>query len=172
MDRAEVERRRGASIATPSSLSSEATHDIAAALTAALADVYAVYLKTKNFHWHVSGANFRDYHLMFDQHAAELLAITDPIAERVRKVGGGTIRSIGDISRRQRILDNDAAFVTSKDMIAELRDDNKHLTTVLREARATCEEYTDFASVSLLESCIEESEQRTWFLFEITRDVE
>lgn len=172
MYRIEAERRRRAPLATPSNLPQVAVIEISAALTAALADVFTLYLKTKNFHWHVSGPNFRDYHLMLDSHANELLAATDPIAERVRKLGGSTIRSIGDIARRQRLVDNDVPFVTPKDMLAELRDDNKHLASILREVHATCDAHGDYASASLLENYIDETEGRTWHLFEMTRHAE
>jgi starvation-inducible DNA-binding protein len=161
-----------APLATPSNLPQAAVMEISAALTAALADIFTLYFKTKNFHWHVSGPNFRDYHLMFDEHASELFMATDPVAERVRKLGGSTIRSIGDIARRQRLLDNDVPFMTPKDMLAELRDDNKQLASILREVHATCDEHGDYATVSLLESLIEEAESRTWYLFELTRDTD
>lgn len=162
----ELKSRQHARLATPTHLSPEAVRDIAEAMTAILADVFALYIKTKNFHWHVSGAHFRDYHLMFDEQAAELLAMTDPIAERVRKVGGATIRSIGHIARLQRFLDNDAEFVEPLDMLAELCEDNKALAGRLREAHALCDEHRDVATVSLIENWIDEAEERTWFLFE------
>ena len=143
--------------------------EIAAALNAVLADVFALYLKTKNFHWHMSGPHFRDYHLLLDEQGAELLAVTDPLAERVRKIGESTMHSIGEISRTQRVLDNDASYVEPGAMLAELRDDNQQLAMRLREAHATCEEHSDLATASLLENWIDEAERRNWFLFETTR---
>jgi len=134
-----------------------------------LADAFALYLKTKNFHWHVSGPHFRDYHLMLDEQGEQIFATTDDIAERVRKIGGTTIRSIGHIGRLKRVLDNDADYVTPEDMLAELRDDNKQLTASLREAHAICDKHEDVASASLIENWIDEAERRTWFLFEATR---
>ena len=154
---------------TPTDLTAEATRDITGALNAILADVFALYLKTKNFHWHMSGPSFRDYHLLLDEQADQLYAMTDPIAERVRKIGGSTIRSVGHIARTQRVLDNDAAFVTPSDMLAELREDNKQLVARLREAHAVCDEHRDIATASLIEVWIDESERRTWFLFEAGR---
>jgi starvation-inducible DNA-binding protein len=154
---------------TPSDLTPQATKDISAALTALLADVFALYAKTKNFHWHMSGPNFRDYHLLLDQHGDQLFAMTDPIAERSRKIGGTTLRSIGQIGRLQRVLDNDADYVTPKDMLAELRDDNKRLVASLRAIHGLCDEHNDVGTASLLEVWIDEGERRTWFLFETTR---
>jgi starvation-inducible DNA-binding protein len=156
-------------LGTPTDLKSEATRDISAALAGLLADVFALYMKTKNFHWHMSGAHFRDYHLLLDEHGDQIFAMTDPMAERARKIGGTTLRSVGDISRRQRILDNDAEYVDPKDMLAELRDDNKSLTTSLREVHNVCDEHGDVATASLLEVWIDETERRTWFLYEATR---
>lgn len=161
--------RRRAALATPTDLRAQATRDIAGALNAILADVYALYLKTKNFHWHMSGAHFRDYHLLLDEHASQLFAMTEVLAERVRKVGGSTLRSVGHIARIQRIADNDAEFVDAPDMLAELRDDNKELARRLRETHGVCDEYRDIATASLLETWIDETEQRTWYLFETTR---
>src|SRR6202165_2768222 len=161
--------RRKAPLRTPTNLKSDAVRDISAALNALLADVFALYLKTKNFHWHVSGPHFRDYHLMLDEQGEQIFATTDDIAERVRKIGGTTLRSSGQISRIQRILDNEADFVTPLDMLAELRDDNKQLAANLRETHALCDEHGDVASASLLENWIDEAERRTWFLFESTR---
>ena len=158
-----------APMATPSDLSAKATRDITAALNPILADVFALYLKTKNFHWHVSGPHFRDYHLLLDEQAAELFAMTDPIAERVRKIGGQTLRSIGHVARLQRVLDNDADYVEPSDLLAELCEDNKALTTRLREVHDLCGEYHDVTTASLIENWIDESERRTWFLFETTR---
>jgi len=147
-------------------LPAEATRDIGAALRALLADVFALYLKTKNFHWHMSGRHFRDYHLLLDEHGDQLFAMTDDIAERARKIGGTTLRSIGDIARHQRIPDNDADYVDPQDMLAELRDDNIRLTQSIRQAHAVCDEHNDVATASLLETWIDESERRSWFLFE------
>ena len=150
-------------------LPENATRDISPALNGLLADVFALYLKTKNFHWHMSGPHFRDYHLLLDEHADQLFAMTDAIAERVRKLGHTTIRSIGHIARTQRVLDNDAEYVEPEDMLAELMDDNKTLATRLREAHNVCEEGRDVATASLIEVWIDETERRTWFLFEATR---
>src|SRR5438067_5055841 len=160
---------RGAPLATPTDLTRSATKDIAGAMNAILADVFALYLKTKNFHWHMSGPHFRDYHLLLDEHAGQLFAMTDPIAERIRKVGGITLHSIGQISRTQRVLDNDAEYVEPLDMLAELAEDNKTLAARLREAHNVCEEHRDVATTSLIEIWIDETERRNWFLFEITR---
>lgn len=157
-------------LATPTDLKSEATRDISAALAGLLADVFALYVKTKNFHWHMSGQHFRDYHLLLDEQSAQIFAMTDPVAERARKIGGATLRSIGDIARRQRIPDNDADFVAPQDMLAELRDDNQRLTSILREVHNVCDSYGDVATTSLLEIWIDETERRTWFLFESTRN--
>jgi len=157
-------------LATPTDLKPEATRDISAALGGLLADVFALYLKTKNFHWHMSGRHFRDYHLLLDEHGDQIFAMTDPIAERARKIGGPTLRSIGDIARRQRIKDNDAEFVTPQDMLSELREDNQRLVSIMREVHDVCEKYGDVATTSLLEVWIDESERRTWFLFESTRN--
>jgi len=154
---------------TPTDLGSNAARDIAGALNALLADTFALYLKTKNFHWHVSGPHFRDYHLLFDEQAAELLAATDILAERVRKLGQTTLRSIGDITRHQRISDNDAAYVDPLDMIAELRDDTQRTITAMRETHDLCDEHNDVATASLLENFIDEAEKRVWFLYEIGR---
>src|SRR5437763_2415981 len=138
---AELRQRRDAPLTTPTDLTRSATKDIAGAMNAILADVFALYLKTKNFHWHMSGAHFRDYHLLLDEHGDQLFAMTDPIAERVRKLGGLTIKSIGQISRIQRVLDNDADYVEPRDMLAELAEDNKTLTARLRETHEVCDEY-------------------------------
>ena len=154
---------------TPSSFSEDAVRDISAALNGVLADVFALYLKTKNFHWHMSGPHFRDYHLLLDEQGDQIFAMTDPMAERVRKIGGGTLRSIGQISREQRLLDNDASFVEPQDMLAELRDDNVQIANSMREAHGVCEKYEDVASTSVLEVWIDETERRAWFLFEATR---
>lgn len=156
-------------LSTPTDLGSKATQDISAALNLLLADVFALYLKTKNFHWHMSGAHFRDFHLMLDEQADQLFAMTDVLAERVRKVGGRTLHSIGQIKKLQRILDNDAEFVTPQDMLSELAGDNRQMTAWMRGAHAVCSEYNDIASTSLLENYIDETERRSWFLFESTR---
>jgi starvation-inducible DNA-binding protein len=157
---------RAAPLATPTDLKSNAVPAIAAALNAVLADVFALYVKTKNFHWHMSGPHFRDYHLLLDEQGEQIFAVTDPLAERVRKIGGTTLRSIGQIAKLQRIKDNDAEFVSAAEMLAELRDDNKRLVTGMREAHEVCDENDDCASTSLLETWIDEAERRTWFLFE------
>jgi len=162
-------RLRRAPLATPTDLGASAVRDIAAALNGVLADVFALYLKTKNFHWHMSGPHFRDYHLLLDEHAEQLFAMTDPLAERVRKIGGLTLHSIGEIARTQRVLDNDAEYVEPLDMLAELADDNKNLAVRLREAHNVCEEHRDMATTSQIEVWIDETERRTWFLFETTR---
>src|SRR3974377_1471207 len=164
-----LEQRRRAPVDTPTDLSAEATRDIAGAMNAILADVFALYLKTKNFHWHLSGPHFRDYHLLFDEQGDQLFAMTDPIAERIRKLSGTTIRSIGHIARLQRVADNDAPYVEPEDMLAELREDNQTLAARLREAHGVCEEYDDVATGSLIEVWIDETERRTWFLFETGR---
>jgi starvation-inducible DNA-binding protein len=161
--------RRQAAIATPSDLGSEAVKHISGALNALLADVFALYLKTKNFHWHLSGPHFRDYHLLLDEHGDQIFAMTDAIAERVRKIGGGTIRSIGHISRLQRLSDNDAEYVDPLDMLAELREDNRTLLASMRETHDLCDEENDVATASLLEVWIDETERRIWFLFETGR---
>jgi starvation-inducible DNA-binding protein len=160
---------RDVSLHTPTDLSTDASRDISGGLNLLLADMFALYLKTKNFHWHMSGPHFRDYHLLMDEQAGQIFATTDSIAERVRKIGGSTLRSIGHVARLQRVLDNDAEFVTPLDMLAELRDDNKQLATRLREAHGLCEEHGDVASASLIETWIDEAERRVWFLFETTR---
>src|SRR5437868_1083537 len=167
--RLELVQRRDAPLATRTDLSREAVKDISGAMNAILADVFALYVKTKNFHWHMSGPHFRDYHLLLDEHGDQLFAMTDPIAERVRKLGGLTIKSIGHVSRIQRVLDNDADYVEPRDMLAELAEDNKTLTARLRETHEVCDEYRDIASASLIEVWIDESERRTWFLFEAGR---
>jgi starvation-inducible DNA-binding protein len=171
-DRASERRRREAPLATPTDLDGSAAKDIAGALNAILADVFALYLKTKNFHWHMSGPHFRDYHLLLDEQADQLYAMTDPIAERVRKLGGNTLRSIGHIARTQRVLDNDADYVEPSDMLAELREDNKTLAARFREAHGVCDEHRDIASASLIEVWIDETERRTWFMFEASRHVD
>src|SRR5271156_3580944 len=162
--KSELRRRRRAPLITPTDLGPKASQDIAGSMNAILADVFALYLKTKNFHWHMSGPHFRDYHLLLDEQGEQIFAMTDPIAERARKIGGVTLRSIGDIARRQRILDNEADYVDPKDMLAELRDDNKSLTSTLRQVHGVCDEYVDVATASLIEVWIDETERRTWFL--------
>jgi len=163
---------RNEELGTPTDLGADAVRDISAALNALLADMFALYVKTKNFHWHVSGPHFRDFHLLLDEQANQIFATTDPIAERIRKIGGTTLRSIGQIAARKRLLDNDAEFVTPRDMLAELRDDNKQLVSEMRRTHALCDEYDDVATASLIEVWIDEAERRTWFLFEATRTVE
>ena len=165
----ELIRRREAPLSTPTDLGVNASEDIAGGLNAILGDVFALYLKTKNFHWHMSGPHFRDYHLLLDEQADQLYAMTDPIAERIRKIGGSTLRSIGHIARIQRIKDNDATYVDPLDMLAELREDNKTLAARLREMHQVVDEHRDIASASLIESWIDETERRTWFLFESSR---
>lgn len=155
---------------TPTDLSTDATADIANALNAVLADVFALYMKTKNFHWHMSGPHFRDYHLLLDDQAEEIFAMTDPLAERIRKLGGRTLRSIGHVSRLQRIADNDEDFVEPSSMLKELCDDNRSLVASLREAHEICDDKRDIATASLIENWIDETEERTWFLFEADRN--
>jgi starvation-inducible DNA-binding protein len=169
---ATAKAHRKAPLATPTDLDSNAVRDLSGALTTLLADMFALYLKTKNFHWHVSGPHFRDYHLMLDEQGDQIFATTDVIAERVRKIGGTTLRSIGQIGRQQRISDNDADFVTPLDMLAELRQDNLQLTAAMRETHDLCDEHRDVATASLLEVWIDEAERRTWFLYEASRGVE
>src|SRR5687767_5130400 len=168
----DLKERRKAPLQTPTDLGDNARRDITGALNALLADVFALYLKAKNFHWHVSGPHFRDYHLLFDEQATEILAVTDGLAERVRKIGGSTLRSIGNISRLQRVQDNDRDFVAAGEMLRELMDDNKALANVMREAHELADEHRDVASASLLENWIDEAEKRVWFLFEASRAVE
>ena len=169
MDEKDAKLRRSAPMRTPNDLGTNATKDLAGALNALLADSFALYLKTKNFHWHVSGPHFRDYHLLLDEQATQIFAITDPIAERVRKLGGTTLHSIGHIARLKRLDDNDADYVTAADMLAELREDNRQFTQSLRETHALCDEHGDVATASLIEVWIDEAERRTWFLYEAGR---
>jgi starvation-inducible DNA-binding protein len=169
MNKSSAAEHRAAALHTPTDLKPEATKDISAALNALLADYFALYLKTKNFHWHMSGPHFRDYHLLLDDQGDQIFATTDPLAERVRKIGGNTLRSIGQIGKLQRVLDNDADFVTPQDMLAELGDDNRQLVTHLREAHDVCDEFGDLASASLIENWVDEAERRAWFLFEASR---
>jgi starvation-inducible DNA-binding protein len=168
----DTKARKTAALSTPTDLGANATKELTGALNILLADVYALYLKTKNFHWHVSGPHFRDYHLLLDDQATQIDAMTDMIAERVRKLGGTTIRSIGHIKRLQRVLDNDADYVTPHDMLAELREDNQTLTKHMRTLHEVCDEHGDIATASLIENWIDETEQRTWFLFEAGRRTE
>lgn len=168
-DMTKVAARRKAPLETPTDLKSNAVKDVSAGLNQLLADTFALYLKTKNFHWHVSGVHFRDFHLLFDEHGDQIFAMTDDIAERVRKIGGTTIRSIGHIARLQRVEDNDADFVTPEDMIAELREDNKNLVARMRELHDVCDEARDVATASLIENWIDEGERRLWFLYEASR---
>jgi starvation-inducible DNA-binding protein len=165
----DVKDRRKAPLQTPTDLGSNASRDITASLNVLLADVFALYLKTKNFHWHASGPHFRDYHLMFDEQADQIFATADDIAERVRKIGGLTLHSIGEIARLKRIPDNDADYVDPLDMLAELRSDNQALITALREAHALCDEENDVATASLIEVWIDQAERRVWFLYETAR---
>ena len=169
MSAIDAKSRRSAALQTPTDLSSNASKEVAAGLNLLLADAFALYLKTKNFHWHMSGPHFRDYHLLLDEQSDQIFAITDALAERVRKIGGTTLRSIGQIAKLQRVVDNDAEFVTPHDMLAELRDDNKQLVARMREAHGLCDEHGDIASASLLETWIDEAERRVWFLYEANR---
>ncbi|HZP87188.1 MAG TPA: DNA starvation/stationary phase protection protein [Burkholderiales bacterium] len=165
----DLKARQMAPLAVPTDLKAAASKDIAAAMNGILADAFALYFKTKNFHWHMSGPHFRDYHLLLDEQGGQILAMTDPIAERVRKIGGSTLKSIGHVSRTQRLLDNDADYVEPLDMLAELREDNQTLVARLREAHDVCEEHRDVATASLIEIWIDEAERRMWFLFETSR---
>ena len=168
----DTKARKTAALSTPTDLGANATKELTGALNILLADVYALHLKTKNFHWHVSGPHFRDYHLLLDDQATQIDAMTDMIAERVRKLGGTTIRSIGHIKRLQRVLDNDADYVTPHDMLAELREDNQTLTKHMRILHEVSDEHGDIATASLIENWIDETEQRTWFLWETGRRTE
>ena len=169
MDVKEARARRKAALDTPTSLGSNATRDLSGALTTLLADVFALYVKTKNFHWHMSGPHFRDYHELLDEQSEQIFGMTDDMAERVRKIGGTTLRSVGQIARLQRVADNDAEFVSPQDMLAELREDNKDLSQRMREVHELCNGHGDVATASLLENWIDEAERRTWFLYEATR---
>ena len=151
---------------TRTDLGDDAVRDISAGLATLLADAFALYLKTKNFHWHMSGPHFRDFHLLLDEQSDQIFAMTDPMAERARKIGGMTLHSIGEIARKQRIADNDADYVDPQDMLAELASDNLECVAAMRSLHATCDEHSDVATASLLENFIDETEQRTWFLFE------
>ena len=165
----QLKERQRAPLGTPTDLTAEATRDVTGALNAILADVFALYVKTKNFHWHLSGPHFRDYHLMLDEQSDEIYAMVDPIAERARKLGGNALRSIGQVKKLQRVLDNDADYVTPQDMLAELREDNQTLTRNMRILHEVCDEHNDVATASLIENWIDETEQRAWFLFEASR---
>jgi starvation-inducible DNA-binding protein len=167
--RDELLGRRRAPLATPTDLGELAAKEISGAMNAILADVFALYMKTKNFHWHMSGPHYRDYHLLLDEQAAQIFAMADPAAERIRKIGGSTLKSIGHVARTQRLLDNDAEYVEPQGMLAELREDNKTLAARLREAHGVSEEHRDIATASLIETWIDETERRTWFLFEASR---
>ena len=160
-----------APLTTPSDIGAEAVKNITGALNALLADTFSFYLKTKNFHWHMSGPHFRDYHLLLDDHGDQIFAMTDDIAERVRKIGGTTIRSIGHIARLQRISDNDAEYVTPKDMLSELHEDEKAFVLSMRAVHTLCDDAGDVATASLLENWIDQSQRRSWFLFETTREL-
>jgi len=161
--------KRKAALKTPSSFGENAVKDLSGALNELLADIFALYIKTKNFHWHVSGPHFRDYHLLLDDQAAEIFATTDDIAERVRKVGGTTLRSIGQIAKMTRVADNDADFVTADDMLAELREENLALVSRMRSVHDLCDEHGDIATASLIENWVDEAEKRVWFLYETSR---
>ena len=160
---------KAAALQTPTDLNRNDTKSVADALNSALADCFALYFKTKNFHWHVSGPHFRSYHLMFDEQAAELFATTDELAERVRKIGGNTLRSIGDIARHQTVKDNDENYVSPDDMLDELREDTQQTVKAMREAHSLCDEHEDVATASLLENYIDQAEKRVWFLYEAGR---
>lgn len=168
-ERSELIKRQIAPLATPSDIDPQAVQDITGALNALLADVFALYLKTKNFHWHMSGPHFRDFHLLLDEHGDQIFSMTDDIAERVRKIGGTTIRSIGHIARLQRVLDNDAEYVTPTDMLSELHEDDKALGLSMRAIHSLCDDAGDVATASVLENWIDQSQRRSWFLFESTR---
>jgi starvation-inducible DNA-binding protein len=167
--KSELQQRRKSPLITPTDLGAAASKSIEGGMNGILADVFALYLKTKNFHWHMSGPHFRDYHLLLDEQADQIYAMTDPIAERIRKVGGTTLRSIGHIARLQRIKDNDADYVDAQDMLAELREDNQSLTARLREVHEVVDELNDIATASLIENWIDETERRAWFLYEASR---
>src|SRR5271154_1459344 len=169
MNRPDAKALRVAPLSTPTDLKPNAVRDISGALNVLLADMFGLYLKTKNFHWHVSGPHFRDYHLLLDEQADQIFDATDDIAERVRKIGGNTLHSVGEIKSHTRVLDNDAEYVTPEDMLAELKGDNSDLVGRMREAHELTSEHNDVATTSLLENWIDEAERRVWFLFETTR---
>jgi starvation-inducible DNA-binding protein len=164
-----VKARQSANLATPTDLGANATKDITGGLAILAADVVALWMKTKNFHWHVSGPHFRDYHLLLDDQSNQIYAMIDPIAERARKLGGKALHSVGQVKKLQRVLDNDADYVTPQDMLAELREDNKQLAKNMRVLHEVCDEHNDIATASLIENWVDETEQRTWFLFEAAR---
>jgi starvation-inducible DNA-binding protein len=166
----ELEERLLAAHSQHTDIAPASVKEISAALTALLADVFALYVKTKNFHWHMSGLHFRDYHLLLDEHGDQLFAMTDDIAERARKIGGTTLRSIGHIAQIKRIADNDADYVTPKDMLSELWEDNKSLVLSMRSLHDLCDDAGDVATTSVLENWIDETQRRSWFLYEISRD--
>ena len=170
-DATQSEGRVRDALKIPTDLSHDGVSEIAGALRQMLADVFALYVKTKNFHWHMSGRHFRDYHLLLDEQSEQIFAMTDDIAERSRKIGGTTLHSIGDISRHQRLKDNNAEFVTPKDMLGELCADNQQLTRSLRSTHEICDRHNDIATASLIENWIDETERRTWFLSETLRDL-
>jgi starvation-inducible DNA-binding protein len=165
-----VKSRQSANLATPTDLGANATKDITGGLAILAADVVALWMKTKNFHWHVSGPHFRDYHLLLDDQSDQIYAMIDPIAERARKLGGKALHSVGQVKKLQRVLDNDADYVTPQDMLAELREDNKQLARNMRVLHEVCDEHNDIATASLIENWVDETEQRTWFLFEAARN--
>ena len=165
-----VKSRQSANLATPTDLGANATKDITGGLAILAADVVALWMKTKNFHWHVSGPHFRDYHLLLDDQSNQIYAMIDPIAERARKLGGKALHSVGQVKKLQRVLDNDADYVTPQDMLAELREDNKQLARNMRVLHEVCDEHNDIATASLIENWVDETEQRTWFLFEAARN--
>jgi starvation-inducible DNA-binding protein len=167
--RRELAQRRRSPLITPTDLGTQASMNMSGGMNAILADVFALYLKTKNFHWHMSGQHFRDYHLLLDEHSDQIFAVTDEIAERARKIGGTTLRSIGDVSRHQRLKDNDEERVAPKEMLAELASDNRALTRYFRSAHEICEKYNDIATTSLIEVWIDQAERRSWFLSEIAQ---
>ena len=163
-------RKAAAALDTPTDLDADAVNAVSEALNGLLADSYALYLKTKNFHWHVSGPHFRDYHLLLDDQAADILGATDDMAERVRKIGGTTLRSIGHIAKLQTIEDNDAEFVAPAIMLQELMNDNKHVAAQMRKAHEVCDDHDDIATAGLIENWIDQTEKRSWFLFEAARN--
>lgn len=167
----QLEKRDKDVLEIPTDLSPNGVAEISRALRQLLADVFTLYVKTKNFHWHMSGRHFRDYHLLLDEHATQIFAMTDDIAERARKIGGTTLHSVSEISRNQRLKDNNEEFVAPQDMMAELADDNLHLTRSLRAAHEICDQHKDVATASMIEVWIDESERRTWFLTEVQRDL-
>src|SRR5258707_8013333 len=170
-DAVQLGMRERDALETPTDLDRKGVTEISSGLRQLLADVFALYVKTKNFHWHMSGRHFRDYHLLLDEHSEQVFAMTDDIAERARKIGGATLRSISDISRHQRLQDNNEESVTPKEMLAELFSDNQQLTRSLRSTHEVCEKHNDVATASLIENWIDQTERRTWFLAEIVRDL-